>query len=259
MCVLRLPESAGSLDDAFEFRSASASSDPKTAKRSDDREDEIALQDRLEVVVDGADAHARLGGLQHGAEPLVQVGPSSGDREAPSGVEDRPLSEQARVEQTDLRQAMQLVARWIEQADVDDAAHGSPELRAEVAGVKLDAIDHLRRHHRGEAAEVVDDGDRRPVDEVLRVLRGRPAHDEQPGHGRRAADPREVQQRTEGVSVGPGDAADLALIERLLDQRSRRLLAAHFDLLDIVTRRESRGRRRSLECEPVDGDRFLPG
>ena len=62
------------------------------------------------------------------------------------------------------------VALRLGQADVDDAAHRAAVLRAEVARVEVDAAEHLGRDDRGQAAEVVDERDRRPVDEVLRVL-----------------------------------------------------------------------------------------
>ena len=170
-----------------------------------------------------------------------------------------PCTSSARVDEVRLGHDVQAVALRLGQPDVDDAAHGAAVLRAEVARVEVDSADHLGGDDRGEAAEVVDERHRGAVDEVLRVLRGGAAHDEQAGERRRARDAGQVLQRAQRVAVGPGDARDLALVERELGHLARRLVAVDLDLLHVSA---ARGRRASPaarrgEAEAVGRARLL--
>ena len=145
-----------------------------------------------------------------------------------------------------------LVLLRLAQADVDDAAHRAAVLRAEVAGIEVDLLEHLGGDDRGEAAEVVDERDRRAVDEDCVSCGRRAAHDEEPGERRRARDAGQVLERAQRVAVGAGDAIDLALLERALDHLARRLHAPDLDGLDVLLARRrpggsaaARGARRS--------------
>src|SRR6266545_287825 len=123
-------------------------------------------------------------------EPRVDPAAASGDDEAPALQQrDRTFGEDAPVDQIELHEAVVLaVLVRRAYADVDDAAHHPSVARAEIAWIKIDLLEQLGRDDRRQTAEMVDEGHEHAVDEGLRVLRSRAAHDEQTRESGRPAD-----------------------------------------------------------------------
>ena len=152
-------------------------------------------------------------------QPHVDVRATSGDREVPARVADRSLHDRARIDEVGLDEAVNARACGAElrvrvalhlrilHADVDDAAGVAAEVRAEVARVEVDVVEHLRGDDARETTEVIDDRHERAVDVRARLLRRRAAHDEQTREAGRARDAGKVLDRAERVAVRARECA----------------------------------------------------
>ena len=94
------------------------------------------------------------------------------------------------------------------QVHVDDAGVGAPVLGREVARHELDVVDDPLGQHAAQTAEVIDQRHVDPVDEDLRVLGRRAAHDEQAAAGGRARHARQVLDHRQRIARGAGDPVD---------------------------------------------------
>src|SRR5262249_2686128 len=159
------------------------------------------------VVVDGSGRHARPRRFERGLEPRVDVGSTAGNGEVPASAADRSLHYRARVDEIGLherahtvtcrreRRERRLVDAWIFHRDVEDTASVPTEVRAEVARVEVDVIEHLRGDDARQTAEVIDDRDERAVDVRARLLRSGTTNDEEAGDARRSRHAGEVLDR----------------------------------------------------------------
>jgi hypothetical protein len=204
----------------------------------------LVLGEQLVVVVHGRRRDARPAGLEHGLEPRVDPRFSAGRDEGPTLDRQGTLCEQALIEEVDLRQAVHAailrslrvgLAVFLQAArvgrperDVHDAGARAAVARAEVAGIKIDAIEQLGRDDAREAEEVIDERHRGAVDERERVRRCRPAHDEQ--SARRFRDARQALQRAQSVTARARNAIDLAALDRAARHLARGALTLDDDL-----------------------------
>ena len=177
----------------------------------------------------------------------------------------RPRREDPRVEQVDLGACRPRHRLRRLSADVDDASDGTSVLHREVAGIQIDAAEHLGRQDRRPTEEVVEQRHLVTIDEHGRISRPRAAHEQYADDERCPRQPGQVLHHAARIAEGARHRPqDLALQRapreaRLhptpahddLVRRSRQRLEPEFDR-DLVARLEHRldavtavvGRRR---------------
>ena len=136
------------------------------------------FENALVVPVDGRRGETHAGKVaQHRAKDRVEPTATGGDRHRKIR-KNGAFSESAHVERADGRHGVVPGRARRAQTHIDDPSHAAAVLGREVAGVEVDAIQHLGGDHARESAEVVNDRQIGSVGKDLRVDRRRAAHDE---------------------------------------------------------------------------------